>query len=393
MKTESYKTYSIEDFIFDEEFRDLLSKPDVEDRIEELIESMPEKRYEINMAVKVIRGLHVTKFQQTSQRKNELWQQIVKKQKKHIQFAYLKYAAVIILLLGSASTFYMLTSKTTRTELATKKSNKNHLLARYSNNAMLVLANGKTVSISTKESTVKYSADGSGITVNDSRGVGQNVADGGLNKLIVPFGKRSIITLSDGTKVWLNSGSTLIFPPAFNGKSRDIQLIGEAYFDVTHNKEKPFYVKTYAFKMKVYGTKFDIQAYKQDNASSIILVEGKVSMRSNNDSKSKEVFLVPNQKATIVDGGTNFEIDHVDNVETYTSWIEGYLVFTNEDMNHLLKQVSRYYKVDIEIDATKNIDKIYGKLDLKDNIEPVLDGIAFISKTNYKKVGNKYIFY
>jgi ferric-dicitrate binding protein FerR (iron transport regulator) len=211
--------------------------------------------------------------------------------------------------------------------------------------------------------------------------------------MIVPYGKRSTIILSDGTKVALNSGSTLIFPPAFSGDAREVQLIGEGFFDVTHNKEKPFYVQTDAFKMKVYGTKFNIQAYKQDNASSVILVEGKVSIKNNHDSKANEVFLAPNQRGTVVDGSNNVQIENVDNIEMYTSWTEGYLTFSDEDITRLIKQISRYYNVDIEITTTKNLDKIYGKLDLKDDLEKVLDGISFISNTKYRKNGNKYEFY
>lgn len=393
MITDRYNTFTVEDFVFDEDFRELVRKPDVEERLKELTEDLPNKRYEINMAVQIIRGIHITKFQQPYHRKKELWQQIVTKEKKKVQLTFIKYAAAILLLFGTGGTFYILTTKNTKTELAANKINSNSELKDNSNDAMLVLANGKTVYVKNKESTVKYSADGSGIMVNDSSGVGQNVKEGGLNKMIVPFGKRSVITLSEGTKIWLNSGSTLVFPPTFEGKTREVQLIGEAYFEVTLNKEKPFYVQTDAFKMKVYGTKFDIQAYKQDNSSSIILVEGKVSMKSNNNSKAKEVFLAPHQKATLSDGSTNFDIDEVENVEKYTSWTEGYLIFTNEDITHLLKQVSRYYNVDIEVDATENFDKIYGKLDLKDDIVLVLDGLSFISKTKYKKIGNKYMFY
>ena len=391
MKTECFATYSTEDFILDKDFIELVRTPDDGKRLKDLIESLPEKRYEINLAAEVIRGLEVAKYEQSDKRKNELWQQIVSKQKKHVQFTFIKYAAAILLLIGTGSTFYLLNTKSPKSELAIKNNNSTSILANNANNAILVLSNGKTVSIQTKESTVKYSADGSKIKVNDAKGVGQDVNAGGVNKMIVPYGKRSDITLSDGTKVWLNSGSTLIFPPAFLGKTREVQLIGEAFFDVTHNKEKPFYVKTESFRMKVYGTRFDIQAYKQDNASSIILVEGKVSMKSNDD--ANEVFLKPNQRATVIDGSQNIEIDNVDNVEAYTSWTVGYLTFSNEDISHLLKKVSRYYNVDIDVVTTINVDKIYGKLDLKEDLEKVLDGISFISKTKYRKIGNKYEFY
>jgi hypothetical protein len=382
MNPERYTTYKADDFIFDEEFRELVRKPNSDVLINEFIELMPEKRYEINLAVQVIQSLHVTKFQQSTQRKNELWTEIANRKKKHFNLAILKYAAVFILLLGSASTFYLLNYSAQKVIVA-KVDN--------SNDTKLVLANGQTIHISSKESNIKYSADGSGVMVNDSSDVAQSVM--GFNKMIVPYGKRSILTLSDGTKVWLNSGSTLVFPPVFKGKTREVILVGEAFFDVTHNKEKPFFVKTDAFKMKVYGTKFDVKAYQQDKEYDIVLVEGKVSMNSNVGSKTKEVFLAPNQKATISRGEKEFDITTVKDMETYTSWIDGYMAFSNADILDLLKQVSRYYKADIEVEFPGNMEKIYGKLDLKDDLTKVLDGVAFISKTNYRKVGNKYIFF
>ena len=380
MKTECFKTYTTEDFILDKDFIELVRTQDDGIKLKDFIECLPEKRYEINLAIEVIRGLEVAKFKQPDNRKNELWQQIVKNKKRHIQLSFIKYAAAILFLLGTGSTLFFLKSKSPDSQLAVKMNNSKNILANNSKDALLVLSNGETVSIQTKESSLKFSGDGSNIKVNDSKNVGQDVNAGGINKMIVPYGKRSTITLSDGTKVWLNSGSTLIFPPAFQGKSREVQLIGEAFFDVTHNKEKPFYVKTDAFKMKVYGTRFDIQAYKQDNASSVILVEGKVSMTSNDDAKATEVFLTPNQRATIVDGHHNIEIDKVENPEIYTSWTEGYLIFTNEDITHVLKVVSRYYNVDINVATTINVDKIYGKLDLKEDLDKVLDGISFYFK-------------
>lgn len=388
-----YASYKSEDFIFDKEFRELVQNPDCGDELRNLIDSLPEKRFELNIAIEVIRGLKVKKFQQSTNRKRELWQQILKQQKRHVHFTFLKYAAAIILLIGTGGTAYFFTLKSSKAEMEAINNKSNAVFEANMNDVILVLGNDKTISINIKESNLKYSEDGSEIKINDSKTICQSVHKGELNKIIVPFGKRSMLTLSDGTKVWLNSGSIFTFPPAFKNKTRDVELIGEGFFDVTHNKEKPFFVKTDAFKMKVYGTKFDIQSYKQDNASSVVLVEGKVSMRSNNDESDKEVFLVPNQRATIVDGSDMIEIDNIENADEFTSWTEGYLSFSDEDISHLLKQVSRYYNVDINVVTTKKVDKIFGKLDLKDNIEKVLDGIAYISNTNYRKNGDRYEFY
>lgn len=393
MKTECFTNYTSEDFICDKDFRALVQDPNEAEKLKDLIESLPEKRYEINLAIEIIRGLHVTKFIQSNARKKELWQQVVTKPKKRIELTFIKYAAAILLLIGTGSVFYFFNKKEMKSELAVENDNLNEMFTSNQNDALLVLSNGKTIAINSKESTVKYSNDGSKVNINDSEEIQQSVNDAGLNKMIVPYGKRSTITLSDGTKVWLNSGSTLIFPAVLGKKSREVQLIGEGFFDVIHNIKNPFYVNTDAFKVKVYGTKFDIQSYKLDNASTVVLVEGKISMKSNEDISEKEVFLKPNQRASILDGTRKIEVDNIENTDEYTSWTEGYLSFSDEDITHLLKQVSRYYNVDISIVGAEKVDKIFGKLDLKDNLENVLDGIAFISNTKYKKIGNKYEFY
>ncbi len=390
MKIECFERYTTEDLILDKDFIELVRNPDKKQELDDLIESFPKKRFEINLAIEIVDGLQVKKFHQSTDRKNALWNNIVTKQKRHIRFDYLKYAAAVLLLIGVGSIFYFVNFDSTTTELADNSFLDNSLTVNE-NDITLVLSDGKTYPIQSDKSTIKYSADGSQISVNETDEVVQDVVHDRYNKMIVPFGKQSMVVLSDGTKVWLNSGSTLIFPPAFNGKSREVQLIGEAFFDVTHNKEMPFFVKTAAFEMKVYGTKFDVQSYKQDNASSVILVEGLVSMRSKDT--EKEVFLAPRQRATMVDGSTNIQIDNIDNVEEYTSWTEGYLSFSDKDLEHILKQVSRYYNIDIDVTSTNDIEKIYGKLELKDDPEQVLDGISFLSKTKYRKVGNKYEFY
>ncbi len=393
MKTEHFTNYTFEDFLFDKDFKALVQNLDEAENLKNLIESLPEKRYEINLAIEVIRGLQVTKFQQSSQRKDELWLKVIAKPKKRFQLSFIKYAAAVLILIGAGSFFYFFSTDNSKSDLAVDTNILTKTIIGNENDALLVLSNGETINISSKESTVDYSNDGSKVKVNDSKTVGQGISAGGVNKMIVPYGKRSTLTLSDGTKVWLNSGSTLIFPPAFSGDLREVRLIGEGFFDVTHNKLKPFYVNTDAFKIKVYGTRFDIQSYTQDNVSSIILVEGSVSMKSNNSTSDKEVFLTPNQRATLVDGANKIEIGEIENADEYTSWTEGYLSFSDENISHLLKQVSRYYNVDINIAITKNIDKVSGKLDLKDDIEKVLDGIAFISNTKYRKIGDKYEFY
>jgi len=385
MILEHYKAYSTDDFIQDDDFRKIVQDSDRSEILKKIVENLPEKQDEIELAVKVIRGLEVGKFHQPYERKKELWQQIIQAQKRDVRFHFFKMAASLLLLIGIGSAiFYTYKNKGAGKVLVANLP--------PSDNATLILADGKAISISSKQSTVSFSSDGSGIMVNDTSGLAQSVADDGLNQMIVPFGKRSFILLSEGTKVWLNSGSKLIFPPVFKGKTREVFLEGEAFFDVAKNSGKPFYVKTDAFKIKVYGTKFDVQSYAQDKDCSVVLVEGKISMNLNTGKQMPEVFLAPNQKASLTKSNGNFDINNVENTEIYTAWVDGYLTFTNEDVADVLKRVSRYYNVAIEAELPVFIGKIYGKLDLKDDLERVLNGVAFISETKYEKVGNKYIF-
>lgn len=385
MDQKKYSTYTTDDFILDDDFVEMVKKSRSNDQLAELLEHLPEKKDEINLAARIVRGMYAGKFQQAEHKKHESWQQILHEQTKTIRLSYLKYAAAFLLLVGIGSSVLYLSIQRPDNLAIVETENS-------SQDAILILADGKSVAISSKQSTLQYSSDGSGIVVNDSSDVAQSVSGEGFNQMLVPYGKRSYLVLSEGTKVWLNSGSKLVFPPVFKGKSREVFLVGEALFEVTEDKEKPFFVKTDAFKLKVYGTKFDVQAYEQDKDYRIVLIEGKVSMNANNRLQQSEVFLAPNQKATISKGSENFEITNIENMENYTAWVDGYLTFTNENVADLLKRVSRYYNAEIEVESPENMETIYGKLDLKDDLERVLDGIAFISKTQYTKQENKYIF-
>ena len=382
MNFERFKSFYADDFIIDDDFRQMIQNQE-NDQVTELIENLPEKKEEILLAIKILHGMKAGNFYQDQQTKQDYWVQILHAQKKKIRLQYFSYAASILLLIGVGATIFFTFSH--------QPAHVNISAINATQNATLVLSNGKKVTISSKQSKIQYSTDGSGVVVNDSSGVAQTTSGESFNELIVPFGKRSFITLSEGTKVWLNSGSRLIFPPIFRGKSREVTLVGEALFEVSKDKSKPFYVKTDAFKLKVYATKFDVQVYEQDTEYHVVLLEGKVSMNSNEILHSKEVFLTPNQKATLLKGG-DFEITNIENMENYTAWVEGYLTFSNEEVTDVLKRVSRYYNANVEIQSGEKMEKIYGKLDLKDNLERVLDGIAFISEMKYTKLGNKYVF-
>ena len=206
------------------------------------------------------------------------------------------------------------------------------------------------------------------------------------NKLVIPYGKRSTLTLADGSKIWLNSGSILEFPTNFSGKSRDIYLTsGEIYIEVAEDKEKPFYVHTSNFDVKVYGTSFNITAYK-DTPSSLILVEGVVGLKSAN---IKELFLKPNERAIYSLEHKVFERHKVD-VNHYISWRKGYLEFEKTPIPEVLKLIERYYNVAFDYKDAVNLQKstCTGKIYLSENLDNVMETIGVLSSTKYEKEKN-----
>ncbi|MDD2436252.1 MAG: FecR domain-containing protein [Massilibacteroides sp.] len=216
-----------------------------------------------------------------------------------------------------------------------------------------------------------------------------SIAKNAMNKLIVPYGKRSKISLPDGTQVWLNSGSTLEFPSDFSGDSREISLSGEMYIEVAPDKNKSFCVQTSDLKIKVYGTKFNVTSYL-DSRPSVVLIEGSVSLQQTES--NQELHISPNEQAIYENGTLN--VQKVD-VQKYICWKDGYLTFNDTPMNEVLKQIGRYYNLSFSYsqDVTLQEKTCSGKIILSNKLENVLKTLALISSTRYEKENDQIYIY
>lgn len=205
-----------------------------------------------------------------------------------------------------------------------------------------------------------------------------------LNKLVVPYGKRSNLTLSDGTKIWLNSGTQLDFPTEFKGKTREIYIDGEIFIEVAHNQEVPFIVHAHEMDILVQGTSFNISAYKDDNSKTVVLVEGRVKIKRGSTHIAE---LLPNEKIDITEN--NILKETVD-VSEYISWRKGVLEFNSTPMSEILRKIGRYYNV--QFDGTKdtklNEQTCTGKLFLSSNLDSVMTSVSMLSSTVYKRENN-----
>ena len=162
-----------------------------------------------------------------------------------------------------------------------------------------------------------------------------------LNELSNPRGSKTVsIALNDGSKVWLNSGSSIEYPVSFVGKEKVVEIKGEAYFEVAKNPNKKFVVKSNGVSTEVFGTHFNINSYDDDNNVKITLLEGSVKVSKG----AITGFLKPGQQAKI---SNQLQIDsHVDQ-DAVMAWKNGFFHFENTEMEELMKQLSRWYGIDI----------------------------------------------
>jgi hypothetical protein len=389
MNFEKYKTFTAHDFVFDDHFREILAgKLEPNYSLAQLKEDLSEKRKEIDLAVNMIKGFNVTVYENSDNRKSELWGKVVTRRRREIRVNFLRYTAVVFLVIGSG--FFSLHLTQNKSAIDKFASSQNIPLGKE---VSLVLSDGKQIDINNKESKIQYNRFGTSILVDDTIRLEQKDNANGFNQMIVPYGKRSYLLLSDGTKVWINSGSRLVYAPQFTGDTREVFLEGEAYFEVAKDASKPFYVRTDAFTINVLGTKFNVKAYKDDIEYTTVLVEGKVSMKVQDQFFSKDVILAPNQKLTLMKGQDDFQRSDVDDTGFYTNWIYGYLEFKNANLSDVLKSIKRYYNIDIELNTRDQSSIVSGKLDLKSEPDRILKGLALLSHTKIIKSDNKYIVF
>lgn len=190
------------------------------------------------------------------------------------------------------------------------------------------------------------------------------------NQLIVPKGKRSQLILSEGTKVWVNSGTKVVYPRVFNKKKREIYVEGEVYLEVTPDATRPFYVNTDGFEIKVLGTAFDVFAYKQMDVSKVALVKGSVEII---DREKRQMRMVPNE-LVLLEQNNITEKKTVDAAD-YIAWIGGVMILNGEHLSQLAERLSLLHGKRIICDSSLDNEQVYGKLDLRDNLDDIIDFI------------------
>jgi len=313
-------------------------------------------------------------------KKDEIWNKVnssikLKKTRK-IRTEFLKYAASLIVI--GLSTFFLINS------IPEKQINKIAHISPGKNKALLMRDKGEAIVL---DDFIKLKEDGLEINNTDGHLVYKNNSTKlakekiSYNSIIIPKGGEYNLTLSDGSKIWLNSNSKLRYPTKFSGKERIVELEGEAYFDVSKNKDFPFVVKMNDIQIKVLGTSFNVNAYSEENEIITTLVEGKVQV--NDRIRDQKEILAPNDQYRINKYNGNFTKTQVD-TEIYTAWKNGRFVFQNERLEDIMIRLSRWYNVEVFFMNTesKNI-KFSGDLTRYEDFNGVLEMIELTEKVKF----------
>jgi len=265
-----------------------------------------------------------------------------------------------------------------------------------SNKAVLTLADGSKIildnakkGVLTKQGNTAITKSADGLLVYNFKNTETSAQIANpLNTITIPRGGKYQIVLPDGTKVWLNSSSTLTFPTLFTGSERSVQLSGEAYFEVAKNKDMPFKVRlNNNTEVKVLGTHFNIMAYNDDSEIKTTLLEGSVKLSNSSDN----VLLVPGQQGIV--GRTSnatFKVKEA-NIAEAIAWKDGNFMFVNEDIKSIMKKISRWYDVDINYNDDMSDKTFSGTVSQFKDVTEVLKLIQLTHVVRFKIEGRRII--
>jgi Fe2+-dicitrate sensor, membrane component len=331
----------------------------------------------------------------TAKEKNDLWvtieiknKEILKKDIREKKIYLWSFAASFLLLIGGLSFFLLNETESDKLDFDTIMGCVQKDSIATTKDIQLILSNKKTIQLEETSADIELDKEG-GVHINsekwaDAAAEKEEKEEISYNQLIVPMGRHSRLVLPDGTKMHINAGSKVMFPNKFKKNEREIFVDGEAYLEVAHNPKVPFYVRTTSMDIKVRGTAFNVRAYQEDEEQSVVLVSGSVVVYTEDNHEAQ---LTPDQKLGYTTGKCT--ISRI-NSKDYVSWVHGYFIYNKEPLKNIMKQISRYYGVDVVCGSTTHTLTCSGKLDLKEELDIVMNDLANLLTVNITKNEKTY---
>lgn len=300
-------------------------------------------------------------------------------------------AAIVVVLLLSVAGYMILNQNKKPAEIATTTpALKNDIAAPASSKARITLSDGTTVSLDSVNAGTLALQGNMKVVKNANGEIAYQSADNGqssvvqYNTLFNPRGSKAItLTLSDGSQVWLNAESSLRYPTSFTGNERKVEITGEAYFEVARNEAMPFKVANRKAEIAVLGTHFNVNAYDDEKDLKVTLLEGSVKVSANNDQK----IIKPGEQAIV---SSNITINPKADLEAVMAWKNGLFHFSSASLPEVLRQLARWYDVDVTYEGAIPDMKFGGEITRNTNLSQVLQ-ILEESKVHFKIEGKKIV--
>ncbi len=311
---------------------------------------------------------------------------------KQFSIGWLRVAAAAILLLAGTAAFFMLGKKAVVAAVAVvtpKKAELQHDVAPGGNKAVLTLADGSSIILDSAHNGSLAQQGGAKILKVDAGQLAYNTgaaANGQImyNTIATPRGGQYQVTLADGTEVWLNAASLLRFPTVFSGSERDVELTGEAYFEVAKNATMPFHVKVNNMDVKVLGTHFNIMAYNNEGKVKTTLLEGKVNVTG----RGFAADILPGQQAGVDNATGSLKLKEV-NTALAVAWKNGLFRFRETKILELMRQVERWYDVDVDYKTPTEGKDYTGIVPRSQNVSALLQMLELTGTVHFAVEGKK----
>lgn len=305
----------------------------------------------------------------------------------HIVRKWWWMAASVLLLLGTVL-YFQIGSGDKREQTATVKPVQNDVLP-GKNGAVLTLADGRQVMLDSSGDGIIATQNGSKVYMKngqltyDQKGAASGAAP--YNTMVTPKGRQFVVSLPDGTKAWLNASSSITYPTVFSGKDRLVKITGEVYFEVVQQKNRPFIVDVDGKQtVQVLGTQFNINSYSDEVSIATTLVEGSIKVSAND----KSVFLRPGQQSRAAGDGKELTVHTGVDVNREVAWKNGLFVFNDADIKSVMRQISRWYNVEVVYDDPP-LDKLFmGKISRNVPVSKVIHLLELTKLVHFTVDGN-----
>lgn len=313
----------------------------------------------------------------------------------NLQSRWMQLAAVLLIAIGISFYFYQHSLKR---EVTVNKVVKKYAddLKPGGNKATLTLAGGQEIvlnnariGILVNEANTAIRKTRDGQLVYNTSGSTSKLHSSEINMITTPAGGQYQVTLSDGTKVWLNSASSLKFPPVFSGNARHVEVTGEAYFEVAKNKI-PFYVKALNTRVKVLGTHFNVMAYSDEEIQETTLLEGSVNISMNSGGiHDNNYTLSPGQQARVSPSSNSINVLRGVDTDYITAWKDGLFLFDNTSIEKVMNQVRRWYNAEIIYESRRPEVRFTGVIPRSNNLSDLLRVLEMAGGVKFNIKGNR----